>query len=224
METQTHQSQEQSKTTPNVEVQHITMLSEEELYSKWKTWNTDEKYDALMFQKLTVQFIKDHIDEINWYAVSLNLNLNIEILDTFPDKIKWNIICTSPNKLSDTILYNYYKYIDWSLILPKQQLDIKLLVALSEIYRKSKSKKAKLFWNAIGKYQKFDVEYVDAYKRFLDFNYLSMNPHLDDQTIDKYFKNFNLIELFKTKQLTEEILIKHKGYIKNWYAEHDSNS
>ena len=209
---------------PEEEFETIKLLSEKDLYLKWKTWSVDERYEALTKQKLTVQFLKDHMDEINWYAVSVNMNLTCDILDEFSKKIKWAALCMSPNAVSDVILYNYYMYMDWPIIMSKQFLDMKLLVALSEKYRKSRSKKAKIFWNSVCKYQKLDADYVDAYKRFMNFKYISMNGNIEDEVFDKYIKYFDIPVFLKAKKIEPSILEKHSAYIQSALAEEENTN
>jgi hypothetical protein len=191
----------------------IKILNEKELTEQWNELNHTI---CCLYQKMSVKFINEHIDDIDWPSLSVNPNLTIEIIDAFPNKISWASICINKKTVSDVILYNYRTKILWGVLLPHQQLNLKLLVVLSEAFRKSRSKVAKMFWKAVSRYQKFDVDYVDTYKRFLDYNDMSYNPYLDDKTIEKYLMKLDAKILLKTRDLSDDILKKHIDYFKSF--------
>ena len=54
------------------------------IYSCWKT--------VTYTQNLSIQFIKDFKDKINWYFASKYLNLNEQLISEFKDKVNWYFI------------------------------------------------------------------------------------------------------------------------------------
>ena len=198
----------------------IKILSEDELEKKWREMSEEERNECCLYQHMSINFITKHQKTINFDLLSVNKFITFDILDKFSSRINWVNISLNGKELSDVFIAHYANKIVWNLLLMHQQLNLKLLIYLSEKYRKnSKSKQAKMFWNSVSRYQAFDVEYVDAYKRYLNFNTMSVNPHIDNITIDKYVVNFNTELLMSTHTIPEDIIQKHfslfRVYIKN---------
>lgn len=197
-----------------MEEKKIKVLTEKEMDEQWDSLDHRE---CCLYQKMSLNFVHDHLKDIDWPSLSVNPNLTTDIIDKYPSKISWSSISINPKPVSDTILYNYRTKIYWSLLLPHQQLDTKLLVVISESFRKARMRPViKQFWKSVSRYQKFDHEYVDAYKRFLDFHEMSKNPYLDDETIEKYLLKFDAKTLLATRELSSQILSEHYNYFQSF--------
>ena len=184
----------------------IKMMTEEEMEANLDKLNWDE---VALYQKLSVDFITRHQKEIDFHKLSVNPFLTFEILDAFSNKISWPSISLNGKGLSESLMYNYRNKLEWTLVLSHQQLQLKFLINMSEVMRKSRAKAAKSFWKAISHYQKLNVTYVSAYKRYIDFHELAMNQYLDDEIIDKFIDKFELADLIKYQKLSNDILKKY---------------
>ncbi len=198
----------------------IKLLSIEEIEKEWPNWNKEQRLECCQYQKLTYDFIKKHEDEVNWPAISINPQTLggedvFKILDGFPSKISWSSMCINPKPISDTILYNYRSKMLWNIVLGKQHLNLRFLIILSEVYRKTKAPNAKEFWRAVSAIEDIDDEYVDAYKRFIDFHALSGNPHITEKTIKKYLFKLDPKKLMETVKIPPEILAENRRYFEN---------
>ena len=186
--------------------------SEEELESAWENMTKEERDNVSLYQPLTINFLEKHKAEINWTNVALNTNtLTYEVLDKFSNKISWPTICLAPHNLQEGFLYHYRHKIIWTAVLSHQRLELEFLIRMSELYRKSRAKNQRDFWDAVSRYEKIDCEYVDAYKRFINFRLLSHNPNLDGETIDKFINKLDLNAVYKAVEVPKEILAKHKA-------------
>lgn len=196
------------------ETNMIKILSEEEMYRDWD--KLDHK-ECCQYQAMSVQFIKDHIDDIDWNMLSINKHLTFGILEEFTNKINWVNLCMYNSKLADNVIYHFRTKMVWQLLLSHMQLNLQLLIVLSEIYRKSKAKNRNMFWKAVSRYQKFDYEYVDAYKKFIDFKELSNNPNIDEQTIEDHLMKMDVGALLANKELSPEFLARHRAYLNSYF-------
>ena len=185
--------------------------SEEELESAWDNMTKVERDNVALYQPLTINFLEKHKAEINWTNVTLNTNtLTYEVLDKFTNKISWPTICLAPHNLQEGFLYNYRHKIIWTAVLSHQRLELEFLIRMSELYRKSRAKNQRDFWDAVSRYEKIDFEYVDAYKRFINFRLLSHNPNIDAKTIDKFIGKLDITTLWKSVTIPKEVLEKHR--------------
>lgn len=193
------------------EVKYLPVLSEKYMEEHWDELDHDK---ICMYEKMSTDFITRHQADINFRLLSINPNITIEILDKFATRIDWMSICINGKFVSDVILYNYYNHIYWTILLAKQQLDLKLLIALCEKYRKSRAKNRDDFWKAISRYQDIDIEFVEIYKRYIKFNLLALNPYLTEDIMDKYVTEFNPKLLFTHHTLSKEFLEKYRSLFK----------
>ena len=198
----------------------IKILSIEEIEKEWPNWNDEQRRECCTYQRLTLDFLKAHADEVYWPEVSINPQTMAgeewyRILDKFPNKISWISICMNSKEKTPTFLFNYRYKMYWEFVLAQQHLNINLLIDLSEIYRKSRAKNTKNFWDAVSRYEKIDDEYVEAYKRFINFTELSKNPNITPETIDKFIYRLNPSILINCVKIPKELIIKYKDYFKN---------
>lgn len=191
----------------------IKLLSIAEMDQFWDTLDHDE---CCLYQKMDVDFIKRHEEDINFALLSVNTHITFGILDAFEDKISWASICLNPKTLTDSLIYNYRGKMIWDLVLKNQQLNLKLLVVLSEIYKRVKtspSKENRLnFWESVSRYQNLPIDYIDSYKKYINFEYLSSNKFLTGQIIDKYIFKLNPSILLRSINIPQWVLLKHKDF------------
>lgn len=166
--------------------------------------------EVSLYQQMSVDFITKHQKNINFTNLSVNPYITFEILDAFSNKISWPSISINGKVLSESLMYNYRNKLEWPLVLSHQQLNLKFLIIMSEVMRKSRAKAAKTFWTSISRYQKINVTYVSAYKRYINFSELSKNQYIDDDIIHKFIDKLDLRALLKYHKLSNEVLTKYK--------------
>ena len=136
----------------------IEILTEEYMEANWDSLDKDE---ISLYQNMSIRFLLRHENDINWKLYSANPFITMEAIEFFKDKISWINFCINGKLLTDTVIYNYRDKMEWNVLLNKQQLDLQLLICLSEIYRKDPEEStAKSFWKAVSRYQDFDLEYA----------------------------------------------------------------
>jgi hypothetical protein len=197
----------------------VILMSEEEIESKWKDMTIGERNSIFAYQQLSLDFIHRHLkdmNELSWTMLSLNpKSLTFEVLDKYPSKIDWVNMCKSSLPMTEGMMFHYRTKIKWELLLSHQKLNIKFLILMSEIYRKSRAKNKTEFWDAVSEYQEFDDVYVDAYKRFINFERLSKNRSLTPLTIRKYLMQLNPRSLMKAVKIPVDILKDNVSYFQN---------
>ena len=196
---------------------NVKLLSMEEIEKEWPNWNNEQRIEACLYQKFSIEFLQKHSDEVYWPNISINaetMGQSFEVWEKFQTKLSWSTICLRKN-IADNIVFNFRNKIIWTMLLQHQRLNIKLLICLSEVYRKSRAKNSKDFWKAVSRYEVIDDEYVDAYKRFIDFKELSQNKNITPETIKKYLLRLDAKLLMKTVEIPKEILLDHREYFSN---------
>lgn len=202
---------ESSKT----EEKKIKLLSEDELNEKWPTMTQEERDDACLYQNLSIDFCKAHVNEINWPNFSVNPWITFGHLDKFAKHISWISICLNPKMYTDSFLYNYRLHLKWDIILAKKQLDMQLLVFLAEAFRKSsKMAEKKAFWKAVSRYQTMDLVFIKAYKRYINMKELSKNENIPLEIFEKYLDELDPEGLL-TLNLPKEFFIQHADFFKS---------
>lgn len=191
----------------------VCILTPDELDEVWPTLTPAEKKEACLYQKFPIKFIKEHHDEIDFVNLSTNPSLTFDIMDTFANDLSWKTICLGEKKLSDTFLYNFRLRVDWDLVLRKQQLEAEILVHLAEAFRKSTAKEAKKnFWKALSRHQEMDVPFIEAYKRYLDFDEISRNPAIPEDVLQHVLPMLNLIVLLNRTDLSKDFIVRNLDF------------
>ena len=194
------------------ETEMIPLYTMEYLDEHWNELDHDLMWRS---QRFTVDFLKKHMFEIDWGLLALNVYLNFEILDEFKNVFSWATVSLNIDNydvdFAEKIMYHYRNYIFWDIALSRTQLRLKHLIIMSELFRKSKSKAASKFWKAVSSYQKIDIEYVDAYKRFINFIRLTKNPYLTNDIIYKYADRLDIQTLVSARTIPDNILAKHEN-------------
>jgi hypothetical protein len=195
----------------------VRFFSEKNLEKIWPTLSPEDKSDACLYQKMSIEFIKRHADEIDFNKLSTNPNITFGIMEAFADRISWKTICINSKKLSDSFLYNFRLRIDWEAYLQFHQLEAEILVHLAEAFRKSTARDAKKkFWKALSKFQEMDTAFIKAYMRYLDFDMLSVNTHIPESVLQDVLEYLNFTLLLSRTDLSDDFLKKNaKTFVKD---------
>lgn len=191
---------------------NIKILSEDYIENHLDSVDFD---DISLYQNLSIKFLIKYSDKINWKLYSVNPNITMDAIEFFADKISWTNFCINGKLLNSSVIYNYRDHMIWNIVLNKQQLDLQLLIILSEIYRKNPSGEVeKSFWKAISRYQEFDLEYAAEYSTYIDWKLASKNSLLNELVLQAFLKEIDISEVLKTRKLSNDFLYKNKEYIK----------
>lgn len=174
-----------------------------------KHWNDLDHKEVSLYQKMSVEFIAKHQSDIDFNLLSVNPFITFGILDRFSSRINWYNISINPKGLTNSLLFNYRNKILWNMYLSHHQLELRLLLDLSEVFRKSRAKNAKLFWSAISRYQRLDRVYLFTYRRYINFKELSKNPYLTDDIIDEFILDYDIPTLLQYHTISPGLMQKH---------------
>jgi len=148
--------------------------------------------------KNDIEFIKDNKDRLEWHLLSRQISLNdIELLDTFSDKIRWTNIRYIPIDLDTFIKYKdkfekriqfkslkyyskkYRKYIQWGNFRHFDSLPVQFMTKF----------KHQIIWRKI--HHKFYINHLDIFYDKVDWNQISRLDSIDDAFAIKWRKYIN---------------------------------
>ena len=92
-----------------------------------------------------------------------------------------------------------------------QILDNLLLVQLATYYKTkgARCKNAKMFWSAISRTQPLDADFIEYFKRNINFEELSQNKYLTSDIVDKYINRLDIPLVLANIKVDEEVIKKH---------------
>lgn len=152
-------------------------------------WNVSSRSD------LTMEFVREYQNSINWYALSKNeaFKCDINFLDEFKDKIHWKEFTRYSETMNEEVARHFIDVIDWSSISYKKYLSDEFIAEYADKikwgillkYRRVGddflNKFAHLIndevlWDMIAKNQKITLDFVKIHKDKLKYMFLAMNP------------------------------------------------
>jgi hypothetical protein len=137
----------------------IHKLNEDIINKHYKIITHKHKYSLYEHQTLSEEFLRDHIDDLEWGAVSQYQKLSEEFIFEFADKIKFGNVSYAQT-LSENVIRKFQDRISWANI-SKQQI-------LSEDFMREFEDN--LNWSYISRYQVFSEEFMLEFIDKLDFN------------------------------------------------------
>lgn len=192
--------------------QEIPLLSEKYMEEHWDELDKDE---VSLYQPMSIRFLLKYADEINWKLYSVNSHITMDAIEYFTDRISWVNFCINGKLLNESVIYNYRDHMIWSIVLNKQQLGLRLLIVLSELYRKNPTgEKEQDFWKAVSRYQDFDIEYAAEYGQYIDWKIASSNTLLNELVLQGFLQKLDLRQVISTRKLSEDFLYKNGNIIK----------
>jgi len=146
------------------------------------------KYDldfdtVCQYQKLSVEFIEQHLDDINWDALSQNIYMSDYLIEKYHDKLDWYLISPFKSTFSETLIEKYSK----PIILPDGTVC-----------------KYKFNWEFMFGHQQFSENLLEKYANgsicYDDelgwFEISRSQFNMSEKFIDKYIDKFDKEELF----------------------------
>lgn len=159
-------------------------------------------------KQISIDFIREFKDKINWDHFSHELNINSKILKEFWDKVNWlNVIYN--NDLNDDIIEFYITYVledrhyNESYIYPlisHQSISIKLLNKYWNIF--------KPFANSISKWQNLTEEFIEQHAEEVDWSEISSHQVLSEDFMKKWENKINWNFLHQTQGLSKQFVME----------------
>lgn len=183
-------------------------LSEDDLEKQWDNLDKDM---VAAYQKMSLTFIQKHENDIDFNILSINPFLTYEIIDKYLSKINWVNTCMNAVKLENGFIFNYRTKMVWNLLLTHQILDNLLLVQLASYYKTkgARCKNAKNFWTSVSRTQPLDCDFVEYFKRNINFEELSQNPYLSSDIVDKFINRLDIPLVLANIKIDENVVKKH---------------
>lgn len=202
----------ESTTMEEIQPQEKMIKVMDESYMN-KHWNELDHDEVSLYQKMSAEFIARHQADINFDLLSVNPFITFGILDRFSSRINWMNISLNPKGLTNSMLFNYRNKIYWNLYLSHHQLELRLLLDLSEVFRKSRARNSKSFFRSVSRYQRIESVYIFTYKRYIDFVELSKNPYLTEELIDTFILELDTATLVRYNTFSPATIQKHMALL-----------
>lgn len=156
------------------------------------TINFIEKYkEKLNWKKisnnpnLTINLIEKYKNKLNWINLSSNSCLTINFIEQYIDALDWNYISLNPN-LTPEFIEKYKHNLHWNNLFQNPCLTIDLI----EKYVEEFNKADRINFIDISINPNLTSKFILKYKNILNWEYLSENPCLTIDLIEKYFSNY----------------------------------
>lgn len=173
-------------------VESIAILDTIDWYNIWSRQDIDEI------------FVKKYINNINWYAVSLNKNvLSYNFINLYSDKLIWQEI--TKHSLNENIIEKYIDKID--LFCWMNVLNSKLSSDFIEKYNDKIIKNGHI--NLLLRFQLLNEKLLEKIlNNYDEVNYISLYQKLSFNFILKYKEKLILKSLIRNKYILKEYLYK----------------
>ena len=178
----------------------------EDFMNKYKSkldwyWISQEQF-------MTLEFIADNINLINWKVIPTNFNISYLLNDgfvvLFKDKPIWENI-GHMEKVTEDCLNLFYDNIPetaWIDIFENKKLSLDFI----EKYISNNKCVSNDIWNSISEYEHMTNDFIDKYKNFLDWNILSENYPFTKENIIKFQNNISFYNLSKNDIINDDVL------------------
>lgn len=117
----------------------------------------------------TISKVVDSGKEINWTALSSNMNINIEFARVFSDKLEWSLVTSNKNVIdieNENVIDEFIDTLDWVYV-------SKNLHFTTERPVKYKNKIDWKLANQRFNYSELDISHIDTIQEFIDWTKLS---------------------------------------------------
>ena len=130
---------------------------------------------------------------IDWTQILLEEKTIPEhVLELLQEYINLDCVSTK-QKFSDDFIRKYYKKLSYTTLIINQKLPIDILIKIIE-----ENNVDLVYWKHIWKHQSINLEFIDRYIDFIDWEFVSQNKEsLDKDIIIKYYDKLNWSELTK---------------------------
>lgn len=117
--------------------------------------------------KLTEQFIDEHIDKINWYYLTKHHKMSEKMLDKYADKLDWDLVWLRQNVSEDFIEKHKNRISTWDHICVKRQLS-------PEFVRRHINE---WHWKVISQESILTEDFIREFKDYLDWQILTIHHY-----------------------------------------------
>jgi len=167
------------------------------------------------FQKLSIEFIEQHLDDIDWDILSQNIYMSDYLIEKYRDKLNWGNISPFKSTFSETMIEKYSKPIilpngtvceykfNWQFMFDYQQFSENMLEKCAD---GSICDDDELIWYEISRSQfNMSDRFIDKYIDKLDKEELFWHNNPSMSTIKTHGKDQIVTYRFN---ISEDILVK----------------
>lgn len=135
-------------------------------------WNTSCRSD------LTMEFVREFQDAINWYVLSKNeyFKPSEDFVDEFKDRINWNNFTRYSKSMNESFAIKFKDYIDWGVLSFQKYLS-------NDFIRKHADR---INWKILWKYRKVDEEFLDKFNDYIIWDIVCTQQKLSIDFVKKH--------------------------------------
>lgn len=157
------------------------------------------KFTISASSTITFDFIKRHIYYINWMELSDNLALTPDIIDTYADKLWWELDHKQGVSCNPALIGQGY-----------HSQSIENVVALLRRHH------CHIKWSMFSRYQKLTIPIIEGVIHYINWTKLSSNIYLTSDIIEHYVDRLDLTSLLMDDKITRQFLITHHHRFTHW--------
>lgn len=134
-------------------------------------WNICQRDD------LTMEFVREYANYINWYSLSKNENFEVDedFLDEFKDKINWKSFTRYSKSMNEHIARKYKDLIDWDAISYKKYLSDDFIEEFAH----------RINWRVLWKYRKVDEDFLRRFKSYIIWTIVCYQQKLSIEFVEE---------------------------------------
>lgn len=117
----------------------------------------------------TISKVVDSGKEINWTALSSNININLEFARMFSDRLEWSLVTSNKNVIdieNENVIDEFIDTLDWAYVSKNLHFTTERLVKY----------KNKIDWKLANQrfnYSELDISHIDSIQEYIDWTKLS---------------------------------------------------
>lgn len=116
-------------------------------------WNIGQRDD------LTMEFVREYADYINWYSLSKNswFEMDEQFIEEFQDRFNWRSLARFSPCMNEQLIEKHLDKIDWASISFKKYLSDEFIMKYA----------GEIIWSVLFKYRQVDEEWLEKFANII---------------------------------------------------------
>lgn len=171
-------------------------------------WNVTDCCLKIKKNFLTIDFIREHKDNIDWDSLSHDVIFDFKTMKEFWDKIDWMTIIYNDDMSEEEIEFYIthifdYRYYSDSYIIPlitHQTLSVELLDKYWHIFKNNST--------YVSKWQNLTEDFIEKHAEDLNWDEISRHQVLSEDFMKKWEKKINWNWVHQTQELSKQFVME----------------
>lgn len=167
-------------------------LNPEDLFNLW---------NDTAFKISITDFLKSS-KIVNWNLIS-NLDLSLNFISEFKDKLNWDILSYGIIKESEDVILEFKEYINWKILCSSKILSENTLRFCYEY----------VDWCTVAIFQELSTDFIFDFEKYMDWHLLSLFQKLSEELIIEFKDKVNWTFVSMAQKLSQEFIRKYKHFL-----------